>query len=87
MAHIFLPPFARIIIITLIGPLGLCVIQIILHKLRSKYMEKQMVDFNVRRYEHNGKIIYIYNSNMNIKQIHVNEYVNMLALFSHKCHQ
>ncbi len=43
-------------------------------------MGKQMVDFNVRRYEHNGKnnlYIYIYNSNMNIKQIHVNEYVNM----------
>ena len=27
-SHIFLPPFARIIIITLTGPLGLCVIQI-----------------------------------------------------------
>ncbi len=37
-----------------------------------------MVDFNVRRYEHNGKNnLYIYNSNMNIKQIHVTEYVNM----------
>jgi len=45
-SHIFLPPFAHIISITHAGLVDPCVIGIIFHKLRSKYMRKQMVDFN-----------------------------------------
>ena len=44
--HIFLPSFAHIISITHAGLIDPCVIGIIFHKLRSKYMRKQMVDFN-----------------------------------------